>query len=319
MMSKGVFTISLDFELYWGVRDHRSLSAYGENIRKVHELTPRLLDLFVKYNVHCTWASVGFLFHPDKASLLEHIPAGLPAYQHPAYDPYPYIGGNELEAAYHFAPDLIRMIASFKGQEIATHTYSHFYTLEKNTTVHQFEEDIRMAISVAGKKGYNINSIVFPRNQYNADHIEVCRRNGIRVFRGNETSSVYRPLSREEENSRRRAIRLLDAYINITGHHCHPWPAKAAIIDMPASRFLRPYSKKLRWLDELRFRRIKNSLLHAARNGLIFHLWWHPHNFGKYTEENFAFLERILKVYKKLQENSEMESLTLYEIYERTG
>ena len=79
-MRKGIFTISLDFELFWGVRDHRTLDSYGENIRNVHHVVPRLLALFEKYDVHCTWATVGFLFCTDKNEMLTCLPAGRPSY-----------------------------------------------------------------------------------------------------------------------------------------------------------------------------------------------------------------------------------------------
>jgi hypothetical protein len=80
-VSKGIFTISLDFELYWGVRDHRTLEGYGENIRNVHTVVPRLLELFSQYNVHCTWATVGFLFFSEKKEMTSFLPAERPYVQ----------------------------------------------------------------------------------------------------------------------------------------------------------------------------------------------------------------------------------------------
>lgn len=317
-MSKGIFTISLDFELFWGVRDHRSLQDYGENIRNVHKVVPRLLDLFAKYNVHCTWATVGFLFCKDKNELLRYSPAIKPDYQKKEYDPYPYLEQNELEGIYHFAPALIEQIRNTPGQEIGTHTFSHFYTLERNTTIEQFRSDLQTAKKIANEKGITINSIVFPRNQYSDQHIKACLEEGIKIYRGNELSGAYKPLSREHENSFRRAIRFGDTFINVTGHHCHPVPVKGNIINIPASRFLRPYNPKFKVFDELKYNRIKNGLKYAAAHGLIYQLWWHPHNFGKYMDENFSFLERVFKVYQQLESAQKMESLTLLEIYQRT-
>ena len=90
-MSKGIFTISLDFELFWGVRDHRTLESYGENIRNVHHVVPRLLELFSKYDVHCTWATVGFLFFNEKKEMISKLPAERPTYKKMEYDPYTYL------------------------------------------------------------------------------------------------------------------------------------------------------------------------------------------------------------------------------------
>ena len=318
-MPKGIFTISLDFELFWGVRDHRTLENYGENIRNVHKVVPRLLELFQKYNVHCTWATVGFLFFKNKTDLSASLPELQPDYLKKEYDPYRYISANELDPVYHFAPLLIEQIKKTPGQEIGTHTFSHFYTLEKNTTAAQFKSDIDAAITVAKKNNIEISSIVFPRNQYADTHIKICSDAGIKVYRGNAESKAYSPVSRENENMLRRAVRFIDTYINLTGHHCYKIPGSAKQVNLPASRFLRPYSKKLAMLDKLKFTRIKRSMEYAAANELIYQLWWHPHNFGKYTEENFLFLENILKVYQQLNREQKIESLNLNEIYLRTN
>lgn len=317
-MSKGIFTISLDFELFWGVRDHRTLENYGENIRNVHQVVPRLLELFTQYNVHCTWATVGFLFFKEKQEMLSYLPAHRPGYYKKEYDPYPYLEQNELENKYHFAPALIEQIKKTPGQEIGTHTFSHFYTLEKNTTIGQFKSDLQAAIKIAKERGIEINSIVFPRNQYSDEHIKACLQEGIKIYRGNELSGAYKPISRENEHIARKGIRFADAYINITGNHCHPVPAPGDIINIPASRFLRPYKPKLKMFDNLKLSRIKQGIKFAADRGLIYQLWWHPHNFGKYMDENFSFLEKVLKVYQQLYLDGKIESLNLMEIYLRT-
>ena len=317
-MSKGIFTISLDFELFWGVRDHRTLESYGENISNVHHVVPRLLELFSKYNVHCTWATVGYLFFNEKKEMLSYLPVERPTYKKKEYDPYPYLEQNELEKKYHFAPALIEQIKNTPGQEIGTHTFSHFYTLEKDTTIGQFQSDMRAAIAIAKEKGIEVKSIVFPRNQYSDEHIKACLVEGIKIYRGNELSGVYKPISRENENIGRKGIRFVDTYINITGHHCHSIPANSEIINVPASRFLRPYNPKFKMFDGLKLRRIRQGIEFAAKHRLIYQLWWHPHNFGKHMEENFDFLEKLLNVYQQLNKEQKMESLNLLEIYQRT-
>ena len=317
-MSKGIFTISLDFELFWGVRDHRTLENYGENIRNVHLVVPRLLELFTKYSVHCTWAAVGFLFFKEKQEMLSYLPAQRPDYDKKEYDPYPYLEKNELETRYHFAPALIEQIKKTPGQEIGTHTFCHFYTLERNTTIEQFRNDLQAAIKIAKQKGVEIRSIVFPRNQYSDEHIKTCLQEGIAIYRGNEQSGAYKPIARENESILRKGIRFCDAYINMTGNHCHQVPAATDIMNIPASRFLRPYKPALKMFDGLKFNRIKQGIKFAANHGLIYQLWWHPHNFGKYMDENFYFLEQVLKFYQKLQGEGKIESLNLLEIYLRT-
>ena len=78
MNKNGSFTISLDMELYWGMRDAQKLDSYKENISNVHSAIPLILALFEKYQIHATWAVVGFLFFKNKEELLQHLPARLP-------------------------------------------------------------------------------------------------------------------------------------------------------------------------------------------------------------------------------------------------
>ena len=69
-------------------------------------------------------------------------------------------------------------------------------------------------------------------------------------------------------------------------------------VDIPSSRFLRPFSKKAKMFEGLRLHRINSGMTYAAKNNFSYHLWWHPHNFGINKNENFEFLEKILEHYK---------------------
>ena len=66
----GVLVISLDFELFWGVRDNRSIEDYKENLLGGRLAIPQILDLFDSYNIHATWATVGFLCFDQKTELV---------------------------------------------------------------------------------------------------------------------------------------------------------------------------------------------------------------------------------------------------------
>ena len=43
-MNYGNFVISLDFELFWGVKDSKTLSEYRENLEQVHTVIPKTLE-----------------------------------------------------------------------------------------------------------------------------------------------------------------------------------------------------------------------------------------------------------------------------------
>ncbi len=61
MSKHGTLVISLDFELNWGVHDVFTQEQYGENILGAREAIPKILDLFMEYDIHATWATVGML------------------------------------------------------------------------------------------------------------------------------------------------------------------------------------------------------------------------------------------------------------------
>ena len=58
----GTLLVSLDFELFWGMLDQCALEDYQDNVLGGRTAIPRLLQLFEKYGIHATWATVGFLF-----------------------------------------------------------------------------------------------------------------------------------------------------------------------------------------------------------------------------------------------------------------
>lgn len=304
-MEKGHFVISLDFEIYWGVRDVVELSNYKNNLLGVRKAIPAMLNLFSKYNITTTFATVGFLFFNDKKELLDGLPTNIPEYTNELISPYKghfnLVGENEKEDLLHFGSSLIEKIRQYR-QEIGCHTFSHYYCLEDGQTIEDFKADLQAAKKVAAKRGIALKSFVFPRNQYNQAYLNICKEEGITSFRGNEKSKLFSAKNHGRSTAYRRPFRLMDAYFNLSGYNCYNTGdmISSEPVNIPASRFLRPWSKKLAFLDGLRLKRITNSMTHAAKNKLVYHLWWHPHNVGINIPENMAFLEKILLHYKQL-------------------
>src|SRR5207248_627790 len=175
-----------------------------------------------------------------------------------------------------------------------------------------FRADLEAAQKLAAKWKIELKSVVFPRNQYCDRYLAICHKLGILAYRGNESSWIYEGRSGAQESGLRRMLRLMDAYINLTGHNCFSASSHEPC-KVPSSRFLRPYSPHLRLLEGLRLKRIVNALDFAARNQQAYHLWWHPHNFGRQLPENLAFLEKILAHFAKLHQSEGMESLNMGE------
>ncbi|SFV71527.1 Lipid carrier : UDP-N-acetylgalactosaminyltransferase / Alpha-1,3-N-acetylgalactosamine transferase PglA; Putative glycosyltransferase [hydrothermal vent metagenome] len=318
-MARGSFTISLDFELFWGVRAKRELADYEENLLGVYEVIPKILSLFEKYNIHATWATVGFLFYKDIEDIKKDIPKNLPNYQNRKVDPYVYL--NSLNSSYsekfsklHCASSLINKIAESKNQELATHTYSHFFTYEPLKSKEAFIIDMKKAITLGIKKGYSLKSLVFPRNQIDLTYIDTLKLLGVESYRTNPNHWAYCDGDKPSKSFFLRLYRLFDTYVNISGHHTSLPILKKGVAELKSSMMLRPYFDKLSYLESLKLNRIKKAMKHAATHGQNFHLWWHPHNFGKNQEKNLKNLEELLLYFQKLQKNYNMLSLTMDEV-----
>ena len=113
-------------------------------------------------------------------------------------------------------------------------------------------------------------------------------------------------------------LRLIDSYINISGNNSfYIKPLKDTMLNIPSSRFLRPYNNKLKFLESLRLNRILDEMTKSAKSGSCYHLWWHPHNFGTNVSENFNFLDKILKHYSHLNEKYNFQSKNMYQIHKK--
>jgi peptidoglycan/xylan/chitin deacetylase (PgdA/CDA1 family) len=321
---RGILIISLDFELYWGMLDKKSLADYRENLLGVRKAVPYLLDLFQEFAIHATWATVGFLFCETHDELLNSLPVNKPIYKNSSLSPYTYIytiGENEEEDPFHYAPSLIRMIASHAGQEIGSHTFSHYYCLADGQDIATFEADLRAAIKVAKKFNVTFKSIVFPRNQVNGEeYISICKKLGIIAYRGNKPTWIHKKRIGGDSIVKKMLARL-DGYIPISGRDCFSINDDNANKNVPfniqGSRFLRPYSKSFSFLQPLKLRRVLSDLSYAAKNGHIYHLFWHPENFGVNLEENISFLRKILDHYVHLRNTYRMENLSMGELSDR--
>lgn len=130
--TRGALVISLDFELHWGVRDHMKADGpYSRNLFGARSAVPRMLSLFREFDVAATWATVGFLFARNRDELMDFSPSERPRYHNVQLDPFhESIGRNEAEDPLHFAPSLLETIRATDRQEIASHTFSHYYCLE---------------------------------------------------------------------------------------------------------------------------------------------------------------------------------------------
>ena len=321
-MSPGIFTISLDFELHWGGVEKRTLPEYEPYFRNTRKVIPRMLDLFATYEVHATWATVGMLFHESLSELQANLPTQHPAYKDQSISIYHYLqtrcmGQQEQDDPFHFAPSLIRAIAATPHQEIGTHTYSHYYCNEPGQTPETFREDLRAAKRAAAPYEIQLNSLVFPRNQFIRDYLKVCYEEGIHTVRSNPNAWFWNITTPSNETLLKRIYRGADAFLAVskTSYSLESLRHEPGVpLCIPASRFLRPYDPRLGPLNNLRLQRIKREMTVAAQLGEVYHLWWHPHNFGAYPEESMKGLVLLMEHYDSLKRKYGMGSRNMGEI-----
>lgn len=317
-MEKGKFVISLDFELHWGAAERWNIQLKKLYFDTTRRSIPLVLNLFEKYNIHATWATVGFLYAKNKQQLLKFCPMEKPTYKNKELSYYNLIENNEVgndenDDPYHYASSLIKLILKTPYQELGTHTFAHYYCNEEGQNKIQFKADLQAAQALA-KENFDmeLKSLVFPRNQFNSEYIDVAKQNGIKVVRSNpdvwfwKSTSKLAPLARAFDT-------LIPISTTLTFEEKKV--RNEEVLLLPASRFLRPFTEKEKIIQSLKIQRIKVEMSYAAKNRKVYHLWWHPHNFGYSLNENLFFLELILKHYKKLNKEFNYCSSSMIEMY----
>jgi len=313
MNKTGALCISLDFEKFWGVHDVTNLKNNEQHLIKVNRIVDQLLELFKKYDIHCTWAVVGLLNFDSLKELENYSKPINIGYDLNEYSPFPiskYQLKNVNPNAF-LAKQEIEKIKNSPKQEIASHTFSHLYCLEQGV----YDTDIKNDIKYFNETIGDINSIIFPRNQVNEKYINYLSKKKQITYRGNQQNKFWANSDYKTEGILKKSGRVIDAYIKISEDNLIDWNSlkQNKNINIPASRFLRPYQFN-NTIEKLKIKRIKKQMLAAAKQNKIYHLWWHPHNFSKNTDENFKQLESLFIYYVHLNKAYNFKSLNMNEI-----
>lgn len=319
-MKKSTLIVSLDFELFWGMQDCSTIAEYGSHIIGGRRAIPALLELFRCHDIHATWATVGLMFAEGPGDAGRYFPAPdlRPTYADKSLSCYKchaaQSGTDSAEQEYYYALPVIRQIAETPGMEIGSHTFSHYYCREPGQTPEQFRADMQAAKSIAAAKGFRLSSVVLPRNQCEPEYTAVLSELGFSAYRDEENDWIH-----EKVKNRRllRSLRLMDVYFPLTGQGGYIPKTECGIVNLVGSRMYKPLFRPLVFMEKLKIRRIKKQMLHAAKNGLVFHLWWHPHNIGVNTEFHLAQLEEIFSYYDYLNREYGMESMNMREAAEK--
>ncbi len=291
-----------------------------DRFKSVGTVVRQLLQLFTRYDIHATWATVGLLQYTNIAELKNDNRLKKINYSHPAYSPFPLTPkqyGN-------FDEDLllgrneIKHILATPFQELGSHTFSHFYSCEAGILMDDFDADCQQMAELADELQIEFQSIVFPRNQINTAALALLYKRGYTAYRGNQENRFWKNSNFASESVFKKAGRVIDAYLkNSTtkAYGASELPKSHGLLNVPANRFFRPVSTK-NWLEKRKIKRIKQEMHAAAKNGTVYHLWWHPHNLTVHTEKAFGQLEELFAYYQVLRQEFDFESLNMAEIAE---
>jgi peptidoglycan/xylan/chitin deacetylase (PgdA/CDA1 family) len=309
---RGVFTLSLDFELIWGTLDLFGPSGFARacEIERT-EVIDRLLALLAEYEVPATWCILGHLF-------LDHCPTGdspkhaeIVRPQH-AWHPADWFasdpGGTESTAPLFFGRSLVEKIRSCPAeQEIGSHSFSHVIFGDPGCSAETASTELAECVRLAGEMGIELRSFAFPRNQ--VGHLDILRQHGFSCFRGPEPN--WYEADRWPEVVQRLG-RLIDVLRIARPPVVLPRRDESGLWDIPGSAMYFPMHGGRRFLPlSWRVRRAVKGLNAAARERRVFHLWFHPTNLADQTESMFAGLRSIFAHARKLRDRGELDLLPM--------
>lgn len=308
---RGVFCVSIDFELAWGILD---LPNYQRYLRMFpierQEVLGRLLALFAEYDLSASWCTVGHLFldrcggqrgrnHRElirssayDATRLARDPGTCEA-EHPAFY------GRELIA---------QILACRTPQEIGSHSFSHVLFGDPKCSRATAHSELEAVVEAAAQLGLSLTSFVYPRNR--VGHTDLLAQYGFTCYRSQD------PVWYEQTASRRwyhRAAHLAAILRASTPPVVVPeWDAAAGIWAIPGSMLYTPSHGIRRHIPiHLRVARAQKGLAEAVRQRRIFHLWMHPTDLVVRMEAMLDGLKRILDTAARLRSRGEMEFLSM--------
>jgi hypothetical protein len=186
----------------------------------------------------------------------------------------------------------------------------------------QFRQDLKATQKIAWDKfGMKMESLVFPRNHINELYFGICLDEGYKYVRGNPTNWFWQET--QHENFSKKFFRSADCFFPLgarTSYKLEEVPVfENEPVIIPASRILRPIIQGNPLMNSSRLNRILSEMEYAAKKGEVYHLWWHPHNFGKDPVASLKELDRILDLFLRLKDTYGMQSLHMKGVGELIG
>lgn len=278
----GAVTISIDLELAWGNWDNLAEHHIRHVEASERPIVRRLVDLLDRHELPVTWAFVAALLDASSAR-------AQPGPEHLWY-----------------APDVIDTIRSANvAHELGSHGGRHRYLDLMSEP--DAEADLGFAAEVHRSHGLPFRSFVFPRNR--VARTELLARYGIGVYRGEDHAWHQRIRSRQPAAG--RIANLIDKMLPIAPETVRP-EREGALVNLPGSLLFlgRDGVRKMAAPAVIRAK-LNKGLERAARDGGVFHLWFHPSNFWHETDTQFAIFEDFAARAARMAKEGSLEVRTM--------
>lgn len=304
-MTQGRFILSLDYELIWGVYEKKRIWDYvHSNLNNANDALVKICDLAEQYDIKLSIGIVGLLnidHNKNDDSICNNKIKSIAFWKKNRESIY----RNHLTDFDKICgdPSIIQNLISRKNIEIVSHTYYHSFF--------QDEENLKETLSLESFKIKELfklleipmNSIIFPRNQYNKELLKEFQTLGFRYFRGIDFgfSWTKHSLFKKNFNLLSKLYYIIRLYSGYPVDRTYFLPKKEmGLKNVKGSYFMRPYNHITKKIEHRKVLSIKKQMSKAALEGKYFHIWWHPHNYGKNLNENLSQIEEIFRHYKEL-------------------
>jgi peptidoglycan/xylan/chitin deacetylase (PgdA/CDA1 family) len=317
-LERGVFTISLDFELIWGTLD-RGVDTFRQACERERAVVvDRLLSLLAEFEISATWCTLGHLFLDGCAPRdgRKHPEIVPPAHEGIAdwfeHDP---CGTEESDPIFYGRSLVDRILACPVPQEIGSHSFSHPRFGDPGCSRETADTELAECVRLARERGLELRSFAFPRNR--VGHLDVLREHGFTAYRGPDPAWYEggrwpRPV--------KRLGHLADVVLARRPPVGVPEEALPGLWNVPGSMIYFPMHGRRRHIPlSRRVARAVKGLAAAADQRRIFHLWFHPTNLAFETDAMFDGLHGIFERAAELRAGGDLSIKPMGEVVADQG
>lgn len=317
-LDRGVFCLSLDFELVWGSRDlARDPAPLLRAARTTRErVFPGLLRLLTERELTATWATVGHLYlegaTPDARGRLH------PALMEPrhAWQRGPWLAGvpagHEGDHPEFYGASLVRRLLE-AGQEVGAHGFTHVIFGDPGCSREVARSELAHLVAAAEALGFQPRSFVFPRNI--PGHLDLLAEAGFTCWRppeGGWYSSLRLPRSAQRLGHLAEVLRAGTPVTVLPRRGAH------GLVEVPASATFLPLDGVRRAVPlGRRITRCLRGLDAAAEQGRVMHLYTHPINLAAEPEAMLGAFARVFDHAVRLRDQGRLDCLSMGQLAAR--